>query len=454
MVIYLSISERFIKRIIALVILTVFITINVSAQIPDTIKINTERVKGYGPFPSSFSFIQTLQSDNPWVNTTPEIKGIPDDLEYIMLGIQQTDFLQHTYQSYYANKIDEELFNSCKSNWSWEPSTSEYSKEFVKVDIAVVAGYDSTGLLKIKVDKNNNYDLSDDNYFTLPEKIPGQYFWGRYTDLMPFEVSYEYYDGKSIIPAKAWLYLDYSPDMYSSKKDKPNPIVLAIAFTEFHKGEFYINGKKYFAAVNSDRTTFRENYSIKIWDADSSIEISNFDSGVSRNGFVKIEDYYYKFDKTSIDGSIITLVKDRSVLEKGGNQVGIKAINFIGKSINGNIIELSKLKGNYVLLDFWGTWCAPCREEIPKLKSIYEEYKDKNFIMIGIANDEIENLIKFTDENEVKWDQIVQSIDKNIITDYGVVGYPTTFLIDTDGKVIAKNLRATELSEKLSKIFK
>jgi peroxiredoxin len=441
------------KKIISLIVLSLFITIKVMSQLPDTIKINTERVKGYGPFPRSFSFIETMSSDNPWTNTIPSIKGMPNNLEYMMFGTEQTDFLQHTYQSFYANKIEEELFNSCKTDWNWQPSPSEYTKEFVKLDIAVVAGYDSIGLLKVKVDSNNNYDFSDDEFFKLPEKISGQNFWGRYTDLVPFEVSYEYYNGNSIKQTKAWLYLDYSPELYNSKKDKTHPIVLAITFAEHHIGEFFINGKKYFAAIKSDRATFRENYSIKVWGDNDSTESTNFEPGISRNGFIKIEDYYYRFDKASIDGKIITLVKDRSVLDKGGNQIGFKAINFVTKSINGNIIDLSKLKGNYVLLDFWGTWCSPCREEMPKLKSIYEEYKDKNFIMIGIANDEIKNLKKFIDENDVSWDQIVQSDDKNIIADFGVVGYPTTFLIDINGVIIAKNLRAIELSEKLSELF-
>jgi peroxiredoxin len=441
------------KRIIGF-FLIILIAFNTNyAQFPDTIKIKTERVKGYGPFPRSFSFVQTLPEDNPWIKAFPKIKGIPNNLEYMMIGIEQTDFLQHTYQSYYSNKIGEELFNSCKSSWNWQPSFSEYSKEFVKLDIAVVAGYDSTGLLKIKVDKNNNYDLLDDEYFTFPEKIPGQNFWGRYTDLMPFEVRYEYYDGESIKQANVWLYLDYSPEIYNSKKDKPHPIVLAYDFAEHHSGEFYVNGKKYFASIKSDRATFRENYSIKVESDNDSSESPNLEPGISRNGLIKIEDYYYKFDKASIDGSSIILLKDSNVLEKGGNQVGLKAINFVGKSINGNEVELNKLKGKYVFLDFWGTWCAPCRDEIPKLKSVWEEFKDNNFIMIGIANDGIEDLKNFVEKNEIKWEQIAQTNDKIIISDYGVFSYPTTFLINEEGEIIAKNLRAVELRDKLSELF-
>lgn len=131
----------------------------------------------------------------------------------------------------------------------------------------------------------------------------------------------------------------------------------------------------------------------------------------------------------------------------------MKAINFASESILGEKIVLDKLRGNIVLLDFGGTWCAPCREEIPNLKSIYDRYKIKNFIMIGIANDNLESLSKFVKENEIEWLQIIQEDDKSIISDYNVVGYPTTFLINEEGIIIAKGLRADELSDKLAEIF-
>ncbi len=428
-------------------------SVTIFGQYPDTIIIKTERVKGFGPFRDSLPQTKEVPKDNPWYKSMPEIKGITNDLEHQMFAIEQTDFLQHTYQSYYSQKIDKGLFDSFKESANWELSPEEYSKNFVKIDIAIIAGYDRDGLMKIKVDKNNNYDLSDDEYFTLPKKLPGQNYWGRYYDLLPFEVMYEYYDGESIKQAKTWLYIDYFISQYYSKKRKPHPIELAVSFAEHHLGEFNINGKIHFAAIKASRAVFREDYNIKIWNAETEKNISKSNDGIQRNGFIKIEDYYYRFDNATIDGSLITLVKDKSVLEKGGNQVGFKAINFISKTINGKEIELNNLKGNVVMLDFWGTWCAPCRDEIPKLKSIYEEYKDKNFVMIGIAKDDIASLKNYVEENDVKWNQIIQADDMQIISDYGIVGYPTTFLIDKDGVIIAKGLRAEELEVKLAEIF-
>lgn len=423
------------------------------AQYPDTIKIKTERVKGYGPFERSASFIQPLSEDNPWNKAIPTYKGLPDTLEYFMFATEQTDFLQYTYQSYYNRLISDEAFESCKSSWNWDPSPAEYTKDLIKVNIGVVAGYDSLGELKIKVDKNNNYDFADDEYFNLPEKVAGQNFWGRYTDLNPFEVEYENFKDGNIQKLKTWIYLDYSEPMYYSKKEKYNPIILYLGFAEHHLGELTLNGINYKIAVKSDRATYRINSKIKFWKENDDIEPNKSLAEIALNGFLKIEDQYYRFNSITPDASEIILIKDRTVLERGGNQVGFKAINFVSKSLSRKTIELDKLKGKYVYLDFWGTWCSPCREEIPILKSIYSEYQNENFTLIGIANDNFEALQDFVNKQEINWEQILQSEDKSIIADYGVTGYPTTFLIDPDGIIISKNIRAIELEKKLAEIF-
>jgi hypothetical protein len=141
------------KSLSVLLTLICFIS-NISlAQLPDTIRIKTDRIKGYGPFERSTSFIQPLTEDNPWNKAIPNYKGLPDTLEYFMFATEQTDFLQYTYQSYYNNTLNHEVFESCKSSWNWNPSPNEYTKDLVKVNIGVVAGYDSNGELKSKLTK-------------------------------------------------------------------------------------------------------------------------------------------------------------------------------------------------------------------------------------------------------------------------------------------------------------
>ena len=427
--------------------------INILGQVPDTILIETTRMKGFGPFEATFPFLSPIPKDNPWYNCVPEIKGIPTDLDKLTFATEQTDFMQYTYQCYYEHKISKEHFNECKNEWNWQPSDSDFTKESVKLDIAVAAGYNKNDSLVIKVDRNNNYDLSDDSYFTLPEKLPGQNFWGRYNDNLPFEVLYEYYDGKSIKQAKAWTYIDYSPLFFDEMDPDRNFPDFVITFPQYYKGEFYFNGKKYFAAIKSDRVTFRSNYKIKIWESDRPPVYATKIAEVIKDGFIKLDDYYYRFAKASIDGSLIILVKDKSAVEKGGNQVGSKAIDFSKLDIKGKLQELSSFKGEYILLDFWGTWCSGCRDDIPKLKFLFETYKNKNFEIIGIANDEVEKVRRFVNTNEIKWPQIVESKDKSIIADYNIISYPTNILIDPEGNIIERGLRAHELEQKLSEIF-
>lgn len=432
----------------------ILITLSTSySQLPDTIVIKTERVKGFGPFPSTLSFVQEMSKDNPWISTIPEYKGIPGDLDHLMFATEQTDFLQYTYQNYYAGNISEEFFNQLKQSWNWHPDESEYSKEFIRVDMGIVAGYDSEGTLKIKIDTNNNYDFSDDEYFTLPEKIPGQNFGGRYNDSLPFEVTYEFFDGTKK-KANAWVYIDYPPNQYNSSEKVIIPIQLSFAFSQHHICEFEADGEKYNIAIESDRAVFREQFYAKVWTEKTIDSLSKFDQGIPKNGHAKIGNFYYRISRASIDGNTVILIKDKGVEERGGNEVGMKAINFETESIFGEKIVLEELRGNIVVLDFWGTWCAPCREEIPKLKSIYEKYKSKNFKLIGVANDKLEALNKFVKENNIEWSQIIQENDKSIISNYNVLAYPTIFLLDEEGIILFKGHRTNGLSEKLAEIFK
>ncbi len=440
------------KKLISVVCLYFIFISSTLAQYPDTICVNLTKVKGFGPFQHSLLCFEKMPEDNKWKSTVPEYKGIPDTLKNLLFASDQTDFFQHSYQNYTTGKISEEFFNEVKHSLNWQPDESEYSKDFIKVDIGIVAGYDSEGALKIKMDKNNNYDFSDETYFTLPEKMPGQNFWGRYNDLQLFEVNYEFFDGERKT-TKAWIYLDYSPEQYSKQVEKDTPLKLTFAFAQHHKGEFEVGGEKYTIAIKSDRAVYRYYFSAKVWNEKTVNTLSEFNEGIQKNGHTRIGNYYYRIGNAAIDGSNIMLIKDASVEERGGNEAGMNAINFSSKSITGEAITLNKLRGNIVLLDFWGTWCAPCREEIPKLKSIYEQYKSKNFILIGIAEDNIEPLVKFIKENQIEWPQIIQEEDRTIISDYNIVGYPTTFLIDADGKILAKGLRADELVDKVAEIF-
>lgn len=117
---------------------------------------------------------------------------------------------------------------------------------------------------------------------------------------------------------------------------------------------------------------------------------------------------------------------------------GILFPNIIGETIFNKNFSLSDFRGKYVLIDFWGSWCAPCLAEIPKLAETNERYKH-DFVIVGIAcNDNRERLLKTVENNGINWIQIIDGITKETkySQNFGIQSYPTKVLLDKDGKVI------------------
>jgi cytochrome c biogenesis protein CcmG/thiol:disulfide interchange protein DsbE len=123
------------------------------------------------------------------------------------------------------------------------------------------------------------------------------------------------------------------------------------------------------------------------------------------------------------------------------------AANFQLKDINGKTVSLSDYKGKVVLVNFWATWCPPCRMEIPHFIELQNQYKDKGFIILGLAgDDEGAKVVKpFAEKMKINYPVLIQ--DEQVADNYGgIVGIPTSFLIDTKGQIIKKYIGYTETS--------
>jgi thiol-disulfide isomerase/thioredoxin len=124
-----------------------------------------------------------------------------------------------------------------------------------------------------------------------------------------------------------------------------------------------------------------------------------------------------------------------------------------GKTLDGKSFDISQYKGKVVVVDFWATWCGPCRAELPNLKNVYEKYHSKGLEVVGVSLDENkEDLIKFLAENHLPWKILVSTeahhsgFDNPIADNYGISGIPTVFLMNREGKVVSLSARGEQLA--------
>ncbi|QWR77512.1 peroxiredoxin family protein [Candidatus Magnetomonas plexicatena] len=125
---------------------------------------------------------------------------------------------------------------------------------------------------------------------------------------------------------------------------------------------------------------------------------------------------------------------------------GKPAPNFEMQSINGNTVSLSSIKGKVVLLNFWATWCPPCKEEMPSMDALYKMFKNDNFVVLAATSNSSSDVKKFAQKNHVSFQFLLDPKNK-IAKSFKVYMLPVTFLISKEGVIVKKYIGAQNWTE-------
>jgi peroxiredoxin len=172
----------------------------------------------------------------------------------------------------------------------------------------------------------------------------------------------------------------------------------------------------------------------------------------------KVEPLFKKLPAATRNlGSGVAFKKRIEIAKKTG--IGAYAMNFTQNDTLNKPVSLSDFKGKYVLLDFWASWCGPCRAENPNVVKAFNNYKDKNFTVLSVSLDQPGKKQAWLDaihKDGLTWNHVsdLKFWDNAVAKEYGIRAIPQNLLLDPSGKIIAKNIRGEELAKKLEEVIK
>ena len=171
----------------------------------------------------------------------------------------------------------------------------------------------------------------------------------------------------------------------------------------------------------------------------------------------KMKSLYEAYDADVKDTPLGKAIGQK-IAKIGATDIGAEAPKFSGPTPDGDMLSLEDAMGKVTLIDFWASWCKPCRIENPNIVSIYNDYKDRGFTVVGVSLDKPNSKRAWTKaiaDDNLEWNHIsnLKHWQEPIAQKYGVRAIPAAFLIDENGIIIGKDLRGNELREKVKEVL-
>ncbi|MCX6215835.1 TlpA disulfide reductase family protein [Spirosoma sp.] len=401
-------------------------------------------VDGYGPFNPGFSKLGNERQTNPdtqepWRKMCLNVRGIPANWINVDKAMVWLNTNQLVYQNFTQGTFTKSQYNEFRKYWKLTADTSQLSREPIKCYVYTLRGFDEqAGKWAVMIDTNNNLDFSDETAF-YPEVIQGKNpFSYKKLTLINYEI---YRKGKVLKASLPMLVKTFGSDFFynfpqyaqATLKRGGNTYNLAVSFG-FTRPDFDIIGL-------ADLSSLSKNERLS---EDELIEI---------NENVRLAGIIYKNKGVDFYNNVLRLEPAVEGKQEYSLQAGYPFKPFAEREFTSKRpITLADYKGKYVYVDFWGTWCKGCLDDIPNLKKLYAGLDKNRFEFIGIAQDSPERLTKFIKKQDVQWPQILSDKTNKLVESYPLTGYPTSVLLDKNGIVLARDLRGNELRDKLKEL--
>jgi peroxiredoxin len=420
-------------------LLLIFYPFLSKAQNPE-INLPMQFVSGYGPFLVDKDYINFAQppADHPLYRSLASLKYnfIPSSLKLVEKGIIWTDFLQFLYQNVQAGYLSLDTYNQFRNERHISTTEKGLSKQPIACYILVIKGVDETGKEVLLIDTDNDQAFQDESPIVISDYETDNDFEKLVNK--SFQIKYETVFKEKIVSRTIPLIILRNHDRYlysfpqygvaSFKwKDRIYPIAVS---HEFHFPNYQVSN----IALSLDQKLPK-------------------DSIVRKGQYLRIDGQL--FENKGVDFSSLSLIlKEVNTSSKVyGAQKGMQAIPLKGKdAVTGKEIKLDDFKGKYLFIDFWGTWCLPCVDQLKKLSEIYSTINKEKVAFLGIAGkDNIQRLQKMISQKNIVWPNILSDNDNLIVEKYNIIAYPTGLLIDPDGHVVETDISAVTLEMILRK---
>lgn len=418
-------------------VVILFSTVGFSQNRNSEIKIPLFKTADNKPFGLSAFFATVISPD-----------AIP--VTHIPVGIynyqlQVIDF--HPLQSFYERVLDKKMTKKDSLNIKYT-DLSKLGRKKTNHHVFILSAI-VDGNKIIIADVNSNNDFRDDHVykFDIPKektKRPNAY------ETAPSVIfNYEFFNGKKYMLRSFQAKILAFPDNVKINENiSPNEnLDVIIIGDEIRKGSFTgLDGQLYHVSVTPYLSLDQYSYFwFHIKPAEENYKtVYRPDEFQRENDLVVIEGISYKIKLTYpfADSLILTSVKNNNRVE--GSKEGMYApSNIVSTKLDGSLSKLSDYSGKYLLLDFWGVWCAPCIAALPELKLLQQKMKGKvNVVSIALLLDgDLEKLKSFIQKEKMEWGHFYETGtgESSFIYNFKVVAYPTYILIAPDGKIVIRS---------------